>query len=67
MQVDVDKCVGCGGCVNLCPQTAIYFIDNKACIDRCCCTECRTCVMACGVGAPNVSCRFPQAIVFTED
>lgn len=66
MQIDVDKCVGCGGCVNLCPQLAIYFIDNKAFIDQFKCTECRNCVYACGVTAPNVSCRFPQVVFFTK-
>ena len=66
MQIDVDKCVGCGGCVNLCPQAAIYFLDNKAVIDQFACTECRTCVFVCGMAAPAVSCRFPQFIVFTE-
>ncbi len=65
MQIDVDKCVGCGGCVNLCPQAAIYFSDNKAVIDQFNCTECRTCVFVCGMGAPGVSCRFPLMIMFT--
>ncbi|MBN2107469.1 MAG: 4Fe-4S binding protein [Deltaproteobacteria bacterium] len=66
MQIDIDKCVGCGGCVNLCPQTAIYFSDNKAVIDQFMCTECRTCVFVCGMGAPGVSCRFPHLILFAE-
>ncbi len=50
MQIDIEKCVGCGGCVNLCPQAAIYFMDNKAVIDQFVCTECRTCVFVCGMG-----------------
>jgi len=65
MQIDYEKCTGCGGCVNICPQIAIYFINNKAFIDQYLCTECRTCVTACGVGAPGVSCRFPQFIIFS--
>jgi len=66
MQIDVDRCVGCGGCVNLCPCAAIYLVDNKAVIDQFACTECRTCVFVCGMAAPGVSCRFPQFIVFAE-
>ncbi len=67
MQIDKEKCVGCGGCVNLCPQSAIYFVDNRAVIDQFACTECRTCVLACGMGAPGVSCRFPLMVVFFEN
>ena len=67
MQIDTETCVGCGGCVNLCPGMAIYFVDNKACIDQNMCTECRTCVFVCGVGAPGVSCRFPLLLCFTDE
>ena len=67
MQINKEKCVGCGGCVNICPRAAIYFFDNKAVIDQFQCTECRTCVMICGMGAPGVSCRFPHMLVFTEN
>lgn len=66
MQITKEKCMGCGGCVNICPQQAIYFFDNKAVIDQFQCTECRNCVFTCGMGAPGVSCRFPQMLVFTE-
>jgi len=66
MQIDKEKCVGCGGCVNLCPQAAIYFMDNRAVIDPFACTECRTCVFSCGMGAPDVSCRFPVMVVFAD-
>ncbi|MCP4716057.1 MAG: 4Fe-4S dicluster domain-containing protein [Deltaproteobacteria bacterium] len=52
MQIDSDKCSGCGGCVNLCPNMAIYFVNNQALIDRESCSECRTCFFVCGRGAP---------------
>jgi ferredoxin len=67
MQIETDTCAGCGGCVNLCPQMAIYFVDNRAMIDQYRCTECRTCVLVCGVGAPRVSCRFPQLMLFMDE
>lgn len=41
-----DKCLGCGTCVNSCPQRAIR-LENTACIDRGKCTACGLCVTAC--------------------
>ena len=53
MKIKNEKCSGCGGCVNLCPVTAIYFIEDRAVIDPEICTECGTCIPICGRGAPQ--------------
>jgi Fe-S-cluster-containing hydrogenase component 2 len=63
MMVDRDICVGCGACVNLCPQLAIRFIDDRSYIDRLSCIECGTCQALCGVDAIFPECRFPEVIV----
>ena len=65
MQIDTEKCSGCGGCVNLCPQDAIYFADNRAAIDQRACTDCGLCMFICGVSAPAVECLHPQVVAFT--
>ena len=67
MQIDPEKCAGCFGCLNFCPVTAISIIDSRPYIDQHLCVECGTCVEACGLGGPDVSCRFPQFILFTEE
>ena len=33
MFVDKEKCEGCGGCVEVCPLGAAYFVAGKAVID----------------------------------
>lgn len=53
MTIDAKTCVGCGGCVNLCPVAAISFIDDRAMIDAAACTDCGTCAQVCGVEAPG--------------
>jgi Fe-S-cluster-containing hydrogenase component 2 len=53
MKIEREKCSGCGGCINLCPVSAIYFRDDRAVIDVSVCTECGTCIPICGCGAPQ--------------
>ena len=53
IQVDREKCVGCGGCVDLCPRTAIRFGKDRAFIDVDLCLECKTCVQVCPMKAPD--------------
>jgi len=53
IRIDREKCVGCGGCVDLCPVTAIRFVDDKAFIDVDICCECKTCVNVCPMKAPE--------------
>ena len=45
IKVDVDKCVGCGGCIDLCPATAISLVNDKSWINTDLCLECETCII----------------------
>jgi len=54
-QVDEDKCVGCGLCVDVCPVEAITLEDDKAKVDENKCTECGQCVEEC----PNEAISIP--------
>ena len=53
IQIDAEKCVRCGGCVDLCPTTAIYFDNDVVIIDPDICLECETCIKVCPVRAPH--------------
>lgn len=52
---DEKKCVGCGGCMAVCPQKAISLRDGKAVVDRALCRGCGGCVAVCPVGANAMS------------
>lgn len=45
--IDTDLCEGCGACVEVCPEAAIYLIDGKATVDGTLCRECQACIAAC--------------------
>ena len=52
--VDLDKCTGCGTCVDSCPTNAIKLENDKAVIPPDDCVECGACVDTCPTGAITV-------------
>jgi NAD-dependent dihydropyrimidine dehydrogenase PreA subunit len=52
VKIDNDKCVVCGGCIDLCPEIAISMINDVVTINDDICNECGTCVKVCPMQAP---------------
>lgn len=52
VKINSDKCVACGGCIDLCPSIAISMVDDLVIIDDQLCTECGICVKVCPMNAP---------------
>jgi len=50
IQIDPDKCTGCGDCIASCPFDLIEIVDDKAIIDEGC-TLCGACQEACAYDA----------------
>ena len=53
--VDVEKCTGCGACVDVCPVDAITVQDDIAVVDEAECVECGSCAEEC----PNDALSLP--------
>lgn len=53
VKIDKTKCIGCGGCTNICPGNLLFMNnDNKAEItDKRDCWDCASCIKECGVSA----------------
>jgi NAD-dependent dihydropyrimidine dehydrogenase PreA subunit len=56
VDIDKDKCTGCGECTDACPAQVLELVDGKSDpvnIDEC--LGCETCVETCPEGAIEVS------------
>jgi NAD-dependent dihydropyrimidine dehydrogenase PreA subunit len=51
ISVEVERCTGCGACVEACPTGALYLVEGKATLDGTLCYECEACLAACPTGA----------------
>ena len=52
---DAELCVGCGTCVEVCPQAVLELHDGRSAVrDRDACIECGACARNCAVGALSV-------------
>jgi len=47
VQVDLEKCTGCGTCADVCTVEAIEVEEDKAKVNEEECVECGTCVEEC--------------------
>ena len=56
LQLDEDKCTGCGMCLNVCPHDVLALAGKKVKItDRDACMECGACATNCAFSAITVN------------
>ena len=64
-EIDLEKCIGCGDCVEWCPAHAVALVDGKAAIERPeNCNYCAECESFCPSGA--IRCPFDIVLVKLE-
>ena len=54
LELDPAECIGCGGCVDVCPSGAHSFSESGHDVKRSLCTGCFACARACPSGALKV-------------
>lgn len=54
MQVDREKCTGCGACAAVCPNGAIHMEEGRPILDAEACVFCGKCIRFCPTGAREV-------------
>ncbi|HSL40248.1 MAG TPA: 4Fe-4S binding protein, partial [Desulforhopalus sp.] len=52
LELTIDKCIGCGNCVEVCPHR-VFGLDGKkvTLLDRGACMECGACALNCPTAA----------------
>jgi NAD-dependent dihydropyrimidine dehydrogenase PreA subunit len=56
LTLDIDRCIGCGQCINVCPHQVFAMDSDKVrIIDRDSCMECGACSINCPVAALAVN------------
>ena len=55
MNVNSEKCVGCGFCVKDCFPKCIEIVDGKAKINNVTCMKCGHCIAVCPKGAVSTN------------
>jgi len=60
LDIDKDKCVGCGACIDTCPFGALSLVDGMVEVNEKC-TGCGACLLACPTHALNLPEDRPQA------
>ena len=51
IQVDAERCTGCGDCIDTCPNDALSLEGGRAVVDQVKCAGCQTCADVCPTGA----------------
>ncbi len=59
-ETDLDECIGCGACADICPVDAVNMVDDKPIVDEDWCIGCGVCAVQCPAQVITIKRRIPE-------
>jgi Pyruvate/2-oxoacid:ferredoxin oxidoreductase delta subunit len=60
-ETDLDACIGCGACAEICPVDTVVMADERPVVDQDWCIGCSVCAVSCPTGAISIVRRSDKA------
>ena len=57
-ETELDECIGCGACADICPVDAVKMVEDKPRVDQNWCIGCGVCAVQCPAGVISISRRI---------
>lgn len=57
-ETELNECIGCGACADICPVDAVKMVDDKAHVDLDWCIGCGVCAVQCPAGVISIKRRL---------
>ncbi len=67
-ETDLDECIGCGACADICPVNAVTMVDERPEVDQDWCIGCGVCAVSCPAEVISIKRRLENKApeTFTE-
>ena len=59
-ETELDECIGCGACAEICPVDAVKMVEDKPQVDQEWCIGCGVCAIQCPADVISISRRIEQ-------
>jgi len=56
-ETELDECIGCGACADICPVDAVKMVNDKPLVDQDWCIGCGVCAVQCPAGVISIKRR----------
>ena len=57
-ETELDECIGCGACADICPVDAVKMVEDKPRVDQDWCIGCGVCALQCPAGVISIKRRL---------